>query len=353
MFYNNLTRAKGTNFSAKKQGLAYICGNLKNKIQLMMPFVPVLSDQSPFFKILILILIIFVSALFTMLLGILVLVPFYGTDILNHLSAATSMTNPKDVSIMKFIQVVNQFGIFIIPAFVFAYLENRRIPEFLKLDKTIDLKSFVLTTLVIFTVLPFTHWLLTINQNLRLPEFLGWLETWMKENEEAAAKLTEAFLKTESLSGLFVNILIVGVLAAVGEELLFRAVLIRLFNNWFKNIHLAVIVSALLFSAFHLQFYGFLPRFMLGLLFGYLFIWSGTIWLPVLAHFLNNASAVVVYYLFNVGTITTDAEEFGATDDWAILGLSLMGSLALLWGINYFERNKTEKPDKNNAIQIL
>jgi len=92
---------------------------------------------------------------------------------------------------------------------------------------------------------------------------------------------------------------------------------------------------------------------MLGLLFGYLFIWSGTIWLPVLAHFLNNALAVVVYYLFNVGTITTDAEEFGATDDWAILGLSLVGSLILLWGINYFERNKAEKPDEDNAPQVV
>ena len=73
----------------------------------------------------------------------------------------------------------------------------------------------------------------------------------------------------------------------------------------------------------------------------------------VLAHFLNNASAVVVYYLFNVGTITTDAEEFGATDDWAILGLSLVGSLILLWGINYFERNKAEKPDEDNAPQVV
>ncbi len=315
----------------------------------MLPLAPLLSDQTPFFKLLILIMIIIISALFTMLLGILVLVPFYGTDIMNQLSVATSMADASDIAMMKFMQVVNQFGIFIIPAIIFSYLESRKIPQFLQLDKAPDFKSFVLTAMVVFTLLPFTHWLLSINENLHLPEFLSSLETWMKNSEESAAKLTEAFLKTEQLSGLFVNILIVGVLAAVGEELLFRSVLIRLFGSWFKNIHLAVVVSALLFSAFHLQFYGFLPRLMLGLLFGYLFVWSGTVWLPIIAHFVNNASAVVVYYLYNTGKITTDAEDFGSTDNWEVLVLSLIGSFILLSGIIYFERNKSQKPDNESV----
>jgi membrane protease YdiL (CAAX protease family) len=315
----------------------------------MLPLAPLLSDQTPFFKLMILIMIIIISALFTMLLGILVLVPFYGTDIMHQLSVATSMADATDIAMMKFMQVLNQFGIFIIPAIIFAYLESRKIPQFLQLDKAPDFKSFVLTAMVVFTLLPFTHWLLSINENLHLPEFLSSLETWMKNSEESAARLTEAFLKTEHLSGLFVNILIVGVLAAVGEELLFRSVLIRLFGNWFKNIHLAVVVSALLFSAFHLQFYGFLPRLMLGLLFGYLFVWSGTVWLPIIAHFVNNASAVLVYYLYNTGKITTDAEGFGATDDWKVLLLSLIGSFILLSGIIYFERNKSQKPDNESV----
>lgn len=314
----------------------------------MLPLAPLLSHQTPFFKLLILIMIIIISALFTMLLGILILVPFYGTDIMQQLSVATSMADAKDIAMMKFMQVVNQFGIFIIPAIVYAYLENRRIPAFLQLDKAPVFKSFVLTVVVVFTLLPFTHWLLSINENLHLPEFLSSLETWMKNSEESAAKLTEAFLKTEQLSGLFINILIVGVLAAVGEELLFRSVLIRLFGSWFNNVHLAVIFSALLFSAFHLQFYGFLPRLMLGLLFGYLFVWSGTIWLPIIAHFVNNGSAVVVYYLYNTGNIATNADDFGATNDWAVLVLSLVGSLILLSGIIYVERNKPKKTDTDN-----
>jgi len=301
---------------------------------------PLLKNQTPFFKLLILLLIIFVSALFTMLLGILVLVPFYGTDIIEELSAAVSMADSDQITMMKFMQVANQIGIFIIPALFYAYLQNHNISQFLKFDKKPLLLSLLMTVMLVFTFLPFTHWLVNVNQNMHLPEFMGIIERWMKDSEEAAEKLTQAFLKTDSLTGLFSNILIVGILAAVGEELLFRSVLINLFNSWFKNVHMAVFVSALLFSAFHLQFYGFLPRFMLGMLFGYLFVWSGNLWLPVIAHFVNNTSAVVVYYLFNTGTIAVGGEEFGSTNDWKTLVLSMIVSVFLLSGIYYFEKGR-------------
>jgi hypothetical protein len=304
---------------------------------------PFLSNRTPAFKLLILILIIIASTLFTMLLGIVILVPFYGTGILDKLSAAASMAKVEDITILKFMQVVNQIGIFIIPAIFFAYLENRNIPQYLKLNKAPLFVSVIISAIVVFTFLPFTHWLVDINQNMRLPEFLGSIERWMKDSEESAAKLTEAFLKTDSFPGLFTNIIIVGVLAAIGEELLFRSVLIRLFDSWFKNVHLAVLFSALLFSAFHLQFYGFLPRFMLGVLFGYLFVWSGTVWLPILAHFLNNGSAVVVYFLFNTGKMATDADQFGATDNWIKIVISTLVSIILLAGIYFFEKKKAEE----------
>ncbi len=312
---------------------------------------PLLNNQTPFFRLLILLLIILISTLFTMLLGILVLVPFYGTDILEKLSVAVSMADPNQIDMMKFMQVVNQVGIFIIPALFYAYLQNRKISQFLKFDKKPLLLSVMMTGILVFTFLPFTHWLANVNQNMSLPEFLGVVERWMKESEEAAENLTRAFLKTDSLWGLLSNILIVGVLASVGEELLFRSVLINLFRSWFKNVHLAVIVSALLFSAFHLQFYGFLPRFMLGMLFGYLFVWSGNLWLPIIAHFINNASAVVVYYMFNTGSIAIEAEEFGSTDNWGALVLSTIVSIALLAGIYIFEKGRVVDGQKANTSE--
>ncbi len=308
----------------------------------MMPSEPLLSQQTPFFKLLILMLIIIISALFTMLLGILALAPFYGTDILEKLSAAVGLANLDDIAMLKIMQIVNQIGIFIIPAIFYAFLESRKIPQFLKLDKAPFLISTLMAGMLVFTFLPFTHWLLEINQKMQLPEFLGAVERWIKYSEDAAEKLTEAFLKTDNLWGLFTNIFIVGVLAAVGEELLFRSVLINLFKSWFKNVHLAVFVSALLFSAFHLQFYGFLPRFMLGMLFGYLFVWSGTLWLPIIAHFLNNTSAVIVYFLYNSGNIATDVDKFGATENCTIIIMSVIFSIGLLAGIFFFEKSNSK-----------
>ncbi|MFP4471716.1 MAG: CPBP family intramembrane glutamic endopeptidase [Bacteroidales bacterium] len=248
------------------------------------------------------------------------------------------------ISMMKFFQVINQLGIFIIPSVIFALLVTNNVAGYLSLDRFPRAVSALLTILLIYTMLPAIHALVQVNEHLQLPGNLEGLEEWMKESESAAARLTEAFLNTGSPMGLLFNLFMVGVLAAVGEELLFRSVLIRLFRGWFGNVHMAVIVSSLLFSAFHLQFYGFLPRFMLGLVFGYLFVWSGSVWLPILAHFVNNASAVIVYFLANKGVLKEDVKDFGATDNYLLLIIATLISF-LIGGYIYFsERRKRLSP---------
>jgi len=109
---------------------------------------------------------------------------------------------------------------------------------------------------------------------MHLPEVLSRVEIWMRNSEESAEKLTDAFLSSASWTGFLVNLLMIAVLAAVGEELIFRGILIKIFHEWTRNLHVAVIISALLFSAFHLQFYGFFARLALGLVLGYLFVWT-------------------------------------------------------------------------------
>ena len=151
-------------------------------------------------------------------------------------------------------------------------------------------------------------------------------------------RLTEAFLRNTSIPSLAVNLFMVGILASIGEELLFRAVLIPLFKDWFKNVHVAIIISSILFSAFHLQFYGFMPRFLLGMIFGYLFVWSGSVWLPIFAHFINNSSAVIVYYLVNKGSLNVEADNFGATDNHYLLLAGVLISLMLAAGIFLSEK---------------
>jgi membrane protease YdiL (CAAX protease family) len=126
-----------------------------------------------------------------------------------------------------------------------------------------------------------------------LPDFLAPVETWMKEKEESATRLTELFLSENNLLSLLANLLVIAATAAIGEEMFFRGALQRIIGKWSKNPHLIIWSVAILFSAFHLQFYGFLPRMLLGAFFGYLVYWSKNIWLPIFAHFMNNALAVI------------------------------------------------------------
>ncbi len=307
---------------------------------------PIFANRPPFVQLLVLLLLILSSTLFTFFVGVLLAMPFYGTDVLNILVDAGNLSSESDIALMKYFQVVNQLGIFFIPVLVFALLVSKSLFSYLRLNHEPAPVSILLTIFLVFSILPLIHLLVEVNEAMKLPGFMGWLEEWMKSSEENAMKLTDAFLSTTTISGLLANIFMIGLLAAVGEELLFRSALIRVFTSWFNSVHLAVLVSSVLFSAFHLQFFGFLPRFVLGLIFGYLFVWSGSLWLPILAHFVNNASAVIVYYLVNIGYIQTDAEDFGATDNILLLISSITISIALVALIYFTERKKQSIPIK-------
>lgn len=299
-----------------------------------------LANKSPFLKLLVLIMMVLISMLFTFLIGILVGLPFFGMDILDLLSEASNMDNPGEIALMKYFQVVSQIGMFIIPSIVFAMLVSRQVGEYLKLDKFPASLSLIAGLILIFTILPGINWLAEINQEMTLPDWLSGVESWMRESEESAARLTDAFLKTETLSGLLLNLFMVAFLAAIGEELLFRGILLRILNNWFKNYHLAIWLTAILFSMMHLQFFGFLPRLALGALFGYLLVWSGSLWLPIVAHFVNNAAAVLVYYFYNKEMIDTTVENFGTLNDTMLFVLSILVSSGLLFMVYFIGKNR-------------
>ena len=105
----------------------------------------------------------------------------------------------------------------------------------------------------------------------------GGIEKWMKDAEESAAEITKAFLDVKTIPGLVFNVFMIAFLPAVGEELLFRGIIQRIFTDMTKSHHWGIWISAILFSAMHFQFYGFVPRVLLGALFGYLLVWSGSI----------------------------------------------------------------------------
>lgn len=157
--------------------------------------------------------------------------------------------------------------------------------------------------------LPFNSYLASINENIQLPAGLSGLESALKEMERAAAEITEFLAKSDTLPQLFMNILVIGIIAGIGEELVFRGIVLRKLLKGLNNEHVAVWLSAIIFSAIHFQFYGFLPRVMLGALFGYLYVWTGNIRIPIAAHIFNNTVAVILFHLIHKGVVSPELEK--------------------------------------------
>ena len=141
-----------------------------------------------------------------------------------------------------------------------------------------------------------------------------------------------------SAMDLFINLIMIGLIPAIGEELVFRGVVQKIFSQWSKNVHIGIWSAAFLFSAMHMQFYGFLPRMMLGGLLGYLYVWSGSLWLPIIGHFVNNAGAVLMSYFFQRGDLKLDPDKIGAENDFGSLIASLVLGSVIIFFIYKNER---------------
>jgi membrane protease YdiL (CAAX protease family) len=248
-----------------------------------------------------------------------------NTDVLNIYS-----NNPATPMALKFFQFFQVFFSFIVPAHLFArFHSNNQSAEYLQLKSTSNI-HFILGALMIFLISPLISFLNEINQNISLPAFLSSLESTFKSLEEKSKIATELFLNVNTTADIVVNFFIVAVLAAVSEELIFRGVLQRLMGTVVRNIHLNILICSVIFSAFHLQFYGFIPRLALGMLLGYSFHFSKSLWVPIMIHFLNNATAVLVDLLYKRNLISLNPNEneyFG----YGGLFISIISTITLFW----------------------
>ena len=221
--------------------------------------------------------------------------------------------NPTGINSMRWLQFAQAIGMFVVPPLVLAYLWSDKPLKYLCLDKKPDLINVLFVVLFMVSVIPFINLLGEWNQELRLPSAFAVIEAQMKASEAEIALLTKKLLDVHSLKGLFGNVFLMAFIPALGEELFFRGALQRILENK-KHAIMAIWLAAFIFSAIHFQFYGFVPRFLLGAFFGYLLVWSGNLWLPVLAHFTNNAVAIVFYYLKNNGFHVFDIDTLGTGD---------------------------------------
>jgi uncharacterized protein len=239
--------------------------------------------------------------------------------------------NVSDIHSVKLMQLVQSVGMFVAPPLVYAWFCSSNAGSFLLMERKVNWLHVLYVVLFMVLLIPAVNLLTFINQQLVLPKALAGVEAWMKASEEKMAVLTEQMVKVRSVLGLVFNIFLIALIPAIGEELFFRGAVLRTLQQK-TNFRVAIWATAFVFSAIHMQFYGFFPRFLLGAFFGYLLIWSESLWLPIAAHFTNNAVAVLLYYLRYNGYKVPDIDLVGTGNTlWLGLLSLVLCSLAAVW----------------------
>ena len=233
---------------------------------------------------------------------------------------------------LLFMQGLQTIVLFGVTAFVGVWLTEDYVNPLrqMSLNKGLSVQQCFVASLFAVAALPMISMLADWNNSMELPSFLASVEEMMRQMEEQAKVLTERFLQTSSVGVMFANLFVMALLPAVCEEMMFRGWLQRVLGKS-VNYHTAIWVSALVFSAIHFQFYGFIPRMLIGAALGYLYYYTGSLWMSIIAHFTNNAAAVVFAFLSYNGYTSVDFDLIGTGDTWYLSVASLAVCLALIF----------------------
>lgn len=298
------------------------------------------AERHPLGSLLIMFLLFFSCAIIFGALAIGIAALIYGSE---STFQTDNTYTPSNIGSLRLLQIISSFGMFVVAAVIFAKVESKNWIKYLSFKKVNPFLA-ILTILIMLSMGPLMETINELNKNMALPEVLKELEAWMKLKEEQMTEMTKQLLVMNSFNILLINMLMLAIIPALGEELIFRACLQKVLGRWTGNYHLAIWLSAIIFSSIHFQFYGFFPRMFLGAFFGYLLVWSGSIWLPILAHFLNNGMAVVGAFVLQQEGKNLDQVFESDPVSWPILISSTLAFVGLIW---YFH-NYTAKTRENN-----
>jgi membrane protease YdiL (CAAX protease family) len=233
-------------------------------------------------------------------------------------------------------QLVAHVFTFLVPSLIYwRWVENRKLRDFVYKPRPAFL-LFLITLAIVLTSMPFMSLMIELNKGMKLPSNLKVIEDWMSSQEKTIERMTVFLTDFSSWPKLIVAFFVIAVVPAIGEECLFRGLIQRKIFNKTQNMHVGIWVAAAIFSAIHLQFYGFLPRMLLGAAFGYLYWWSSNLWIPIFAHLVQNGSTIIALFLNNRKIIDFDLEK--SDSSVSVVGglISLLLTAMLLY---YFKKN--------------
>ncbi len=301
------------------------------------------NELHPIVKLIFDILIIFIVFLVLLLFGSTILATTKGLKTSEFFEI---LKTSEDLDLIRISQAISSGALFLLPPLVVSLLYSKNMFNFYSLNKSAKLNSYVGVILLIIFSLPLVNALVLFNDGIHLPNFLGNFEEMLRSSGSKSKLLQQNLLSTASTQDFIFNLIVFAVLPAIGEELFFRGLFQKHISEWTKSPHAGILITAILFSAFHFQFSNFIPILFLGIVLGYLYEWSKSLWLSIFAHFSNNSMAVIISYIYfkKNNSLDTNIENFGANPDtffFTILSFFFFG--AVLYFIYKQEVRETSK----------
>ncbi|MCH8330224.1 MAG: CPBP family intramembrane metalloprotease [Bacteroidetes bacterium] len=298
-------------------------------------FKKVLMIWPPGLQLLLLLLLAFTGVSFALLIADVILEAFFGVAnvqaLLLDLDEDISL---ESINALKVFNMITSAAFFLFSTLVFAWITQEDGEEFLKIRTKPGILLPVVGVVLMIMTIPSTIWLGELNNAMSFPASMKAIEDFLRTQEEETQKIYELFLKVGTTQSLYADLIIMAAIPALGEELFFRAGIQQLFTNWTKKPFLAILFTAVLFSAIHGQFFGFLPRVFLGMVLGYLFLWSNNLWVSIIAHFCYNSFLILMVYMYQKEVINYNIDSADAFP-----AITVLISIPFIFGLLYWLYN--------------
>lgn len=270
--------------------------------------------------------------------GIASIIPLLGKINLADLKGGSTagmidnLMKPENANALRLMQFITTLFLFFFPPVVYAWICHAKPFKHLGFSSSINLKQVVLVVLIMLACLP------VVGALQELTEMLPWSKETLQKfkiAEETYNKQVAVMARMDNFSDYIVSVFIIALLPAVFEEVLFRGALQNLFSRWFKMPIVAIVVTSIIFSAVHGSYLGFLSRFALGFVLGWMYYRTSNIWLNIIGHFFNNALAITVLYAVSKPGQPIDPSKI---DDRFPLWVGAVGLIALIAVFKYFDK---------------
>lgn len=300
---------------------------------------PLYENNRPWTAFLVLLLFVFIGMFVGQFIGLLAMLPLTGVgleELANSNFLSDMMADPAYKRAIMIMNACVAICSFVVAPLVYLYVYTKKPLSIFFNNNNIITIPLLLTIFIVVAFMTINSIFIEWNAKMDLPDFLHGFEVWAKRMEEQAQELTQIMTRFDNKMDFILALIVIGLVPAVGEELLFRGLIQNQLFGMVKNAHVAIWLAALIFSAFHFQFYGLVPRMLLGALFGYLYYWSGNLLVPILAHLINNGLTLVLLYMYQHGAIAYDIENETAVPLGNIIFSLVLGVALMVYFRRYF-----------------